>query len=290
VRVLIGKKATYPVPGFAAQIIGMNADETRAFDIALPKKAKDIADELRGRTIHFEVKCADVMKRDLPQLDDDFAQSVGEYTNLADLRTKLREQLEIEAERTSKNEYTSKIFDKLINTGIVKVSYPPVIVDQQIDDMIEDFERQLKRQGMNLDDYLNLNNLTRDDLRAEFRDSADQQVRRGLILGEVCEQEHLTVSDEEIEDEIQTQLLSFGVQAALARQLYSAPDVRRSLANHRLTDKGLERLMQIARGEAPPIDVEAPSGDKSASATKKKRASTAKPKKPRVKKAEPATK
>ena len=268
VRVLIGKKATYPVPGFPAEIIGMSAGDERSFDVKLPAKSEDIAEDMLGRTIHFEVKCSEVFKRDVPALDDDFAQSVGDYTDLADLKTKVRAELQRDAEYAARSSYTARVFDELFDTGIVKVNYPPVIIEEQIDEMVEDFERQLKRQGMNLEDYLSLNNVDKDQLRDDFRDTAEQQVKRGLVLGKLVEEENLAVTDEEVEDEIQTQLLSFGAQAPLARQLYSAPEVRRNLASRRLTDKGLERLSQIARGEAPPLDA-APSEPSEAEAAAK---------------------
>ncbi len=251
-KVLIADKATYPVPGFPAEILGMAAGETREFDIALSPKDDDIDEELRGRTIHFTVTCHEVFKRGLPDVDDEFARSLGDYENLEDLRQKVKADLEQNARNNARSAYTDKVLDHLLD-GIVHVNYPPIVVDERIDDMVQDFDRQLRQQGLNLDDYLSLNKLTLEQVRSDFRESAVRQVERGLLLGKLSDAEQLAVSDEEIDDETQTRLLSFGAQAATAKPLMTSPEMRRTIASRLLTDKTLDRLMEIARGEAPPL-------------------------------------
>jgi trigger factor len=257
VKVLIGQKATYPVPGFAENIVGMAVDQTRSFEVAVPAKSKDAPEELRGKTFHFEVTCHEVHSRDVPQLDDEFASSVGDYQDLADLRAKLKDELEKRSEEAARSEYIDKIFEHLTES-VVEISYPPIMLEHQLDGVVDDFEQSLERQGLKLDDYLKLNNLTKEALRGDFTDIAKGQLIHGLVLGEVSQAENLTVSEEEIEDDVQTQLLRFGAQAAMAKQLFSSPEIRRSLGNHRLMEKTLDRLVQIARGEAPPLEPAAP--------------------------------
>jgi len=256
-KVLIADKATYPVPGFPRNIIGMAAGDSREFDVEVSKKNKDIDEDLRGRSIHFSVTCHEVFKREAPTLDDDFARSLGDYKDLADLRQKVREEMEQDLEANAKATYASKVLDTLLEK-VVKVSYPQVVVDKQLDEMVEDFDRQLRQQGLNLDDYLSLNKLTLEAVREDFRKSAVTQIERGLTLGEITEAEQLVVSDTEIEDETQTRLLSFGAQASVAKTLMTSPAMRQTIANRLMTDKALERLAQIGRGEAPDL---ADSGD-----------------------------
>jgi trigger factor len=252
-KVLIAKKATYPVPGFPAEIIGMSAGDSKSFDIAISKSDKSIAEELRGRKIHFDVTCTEVFKREVPVLDDDFAKSLGTYESLDDLRTKVREELEHEAGHNSRAVYTDKVLHELLEK-FVKLSYPPIIVDERIDEMVKDFDRQLHQQGLNLEDYLSLNKLSMDEVRNDFRDSAVNTVEKSLVLGRVSEVEQLDVSEEDIKDETQTRLLSFGAQASLATQLMNSAQMRRAITNQLLTDKTLDRLEQIARGNAPKLD------------------------------------
>jgi trigger factor len=125
------------------------------------------------------------------------------------------------------------------------------MLDEQIDSLIEDFHKRLREQGLTVEEYLKLNDLTRDQLREEFREPAKRSLLRALMLSQLIEEEALSVSDEEIDDEIETMILSFGSQAAIARQLFSSSQARQSIARRRLVEKAGERLMAIARGEAP---------------------------------------
>ena len=252
-KVLIAKKATYPVPGFPAEIVGMSAGDTKSFDIEISKSDKSITEELRGRKIHFDVTCKEIFKREVPELDNDFAKSLGTYESLDDLRTKVREELEHEADHNTRAVYTEKVIHELLEK-FVKLRYPPIIVDERIDEMVKDFDRQLHQQGLNLEDYLSLNKLSMDEVRNDFRDSAVHTVEKSLVLGKVSEIEQLDVTEEEIKDETQTRLLSFGAQASLATQLMNSAQMRRAITNQLLTDKTLDRLEQIARGNAPPLD------------------------------------
>jgi trigger factor len=249
-KVLIAKKATYPVPGFPEEIVGMSVGEERSFDIALPAKSKTIDEDLRGKTFHFVVSCKEVYKREVPTLDDDFAKSAGDYEDLADLRMKVRQQLEEAMEEQARSEYIDKILEHLL-ASVVKISYPPMMLEEQIDDMVEDFKQRLGQQKLTLDDYFKLNNLTMANLRDDFKEIAKSQLTRALLLGELSRLEGLRVSQEEMDDEIETRLLSFGAQAPMARQVFSSPEVRRSLTHRLMVEKALNRLNLIARGEAP---------------------------------------
>jgi FKBP-type peptidyl-prolyl cis-trans isomerase (trigger factor) len=120
--------------------------------------------------------------------------------------------------------------------------------------MIHDFEHRLQEQRLSIDDYLKLNSTTMEELRADFTEGATTSLKQALILGELLDAEHLEVTDEEIEDEIQTMLLSFGSQSGAARQLFSSKETRQSIRNRLLSDKSKQRLRLIARGEAPAIE------------------------------------
>lgn len=252
-KVLIAKKATYPVPGFPDEIVGMSAGEERSFDIALPAKSKTVNEDLRGKTFHFVVSCKEVYKREVPALDDDFAKSVGDYQDLAELRAEVRRQLEEAVKEQTQSGYAEKVVDHLV-ASVVKISYPAIILEKQLDHIVDDFKQRLEQQKLTLDDYFKLNNLTMENLRDDFKETARVQVTRGLLLGELSKVEGLDVSSEEVDDEIETHLLSFGTQAPMARHAFSSPDVRQSLANHILIQKTLDRLSLIARGEAPPLE------------------------------------
>jgi trigger factor len=251
VRVLITEAATYPVPGFPVKVVGMDANEERSFDIKMPKD-EDYDEEIRGKTIQFQVVAKEVYSREVPDLDEAFATELGDYESLDDLRAKIREQLTTITQERVNNEYMDQVFDKLAPS--VVATYPPVMLEERIDAMIHDFEHRLQEQRLTIDEYLKLNSISMEELRSDFTEAATTSLKRALILGELLEVEHLEVTDEEIEDEIQTMLLSFGAQAATARQLFSSKETRQSIRNRLLADKAEQRLRAIARGEAPTLD------------------------------------
>jgi trigger factor len=251
VRVKVDEDSTYPVPGFPEKVIGMEADDERSFDMSFPDE-DDVAEALRGKTLHFEVTCREVYEYSAPELDDEFAKDLGDYETLDDLRVEVRKQLEEAARQNAREEYIQKVLEYLIES-VVEISYPPIMLEQQIDSMLDDLDESLQERGLNLEEYKRLNSLDDAGLRDEVREEAEWQLKVALLLGEVTEAEELSVSEDEINDEIETAILTFGSQAALARQFYSSPEVRRRMANRVLSQKTLDRLIAIAKGEEPPI-------------------------------------
>jgi trigger factor len=250
VRVLITEESTYPVPGFPEKIVSMQAGDERSFEIKMPKD-EDYDEEVRGKTILFDVVCKEVYKRELPEMDDEFAKSVGEFETLDELRAKVREQLVEMTHQRVENEYLENVFGQLEPSATV--NYPPVMLEERIDQLVEDFDRRLRDRGLNVDEYLRLNDVTQEQLREDFREEARRSLKRALILTQLVESENLSIAEEDIEDEIKTMLLSFGSQAAVAQQLFRSGDVRRTISNRLLSEKATRRLIDIARGQAPEL-------------------------------------
>ncbi|MBN1428717.1 MAG: trigger factor [Anaerolineae bacterium] len=252
VQILVEKKNEFPVPGFAEKLIGMAANEERSFDISISAKAKDVDEELRGKKYHFEVRCHEIHAREVPPLDDEFARSVGNYNDLADLQEKVYQALERKAEERERAQYLDAIF-KQMTSSVSEVRFPPVMLEEQIDGMIRELGERLQSQGLKMSDYLKLNNLTEESLRDDFRASAREQLIRALLVGKVREAEDIGVSQEEVNDAIQAHLSSLGSPDAATRQLFSSPKVKDKFVQMRLVDKTFDRLIEIARGDAPPL-------------------------------------
>ncbi len=256
VKVLVTEDATYPVPGFPEKVVGMSAGDEREFDVTIAEDDEDIVEDLRGETIHFEVKCIEVQSRDLPELDDEFAKKVGEFESLDELRKEIRSDLERMVEQRVEEIYLGQVFDKLLD-GVVTVKYPEVMLDHELDHELERFDQQLRRSsGLTLEDYYRVTDKSEEDLREEFRESVEKRLMRSLILGKLVEVEQLKAAEAEINDEIETSLLSYGSQAPVIRELMSTPLARQSVEERLLTDKSIKRLILIAQGEAPEIGAE----------------------------------
>jgi trigger factor len=151
VRVKVDEDSTYPVPGFPEKVIGMEADDERSFDMSFPDE-DDIAEALRGKTLHFEVTCREVYEYSAPELDDEFAKDLGDYETLDDLRAEVRKQLEEAARQNAREEYIQKVLEDLVES-VVEISYPPIMLEQQIDSMLDDLDESLQERGLNLEEY-----------------------------------------------------------------------------------------------------------------------------------------
>jgi trigger factor len=252
-NVLIEEETTYPLPGFSEKVEGMSAGETRTFDLEVDE---DFVEEehLKGAIAHFEVTCSKVWERELPPLDDEFAKGIGDYDSLLELRAGVRKKLEETALREARANYANQVLGAIVEQATIE--YPQVMLEEWLDDVAKEFEDRLREGGLTLDDYIRIKGISRDEIRKELRPAAEQRLRRALVLGTVVEAEHLEVSQDEIGDEIETMILSFGDQAALARQLMSGEDSKRSIASRLLTQKAIDRLIEIARGEAPELPEE----------------------------------
>ena len=255
VALLLDEKADWPMVGFAPQIVGLKAGDQKKFDLTFPD---DYANEsLRGQAAHFELTCKEVKSRSLPEWSDDLAKEIGDYETLEGLRAKVRAELVERAERNSGRDYTREVTDKLVEQATVK--YPPVLLERELDDMLEDLDRRLREQRLTLDDYLKIEKKTKEELREEYKPQAESRLKRALVLSTVVELEGLEISHEDIENQITTLSAPFGEHADKLRKTFASDAGRRMLASDLLTHKALARLTALAKGEiVPPPVVEAP--------------------------------
>ena len=245
----IDTASRYPLPGFHEQIIGMSPGEEKQFTLAYPDD--DVRKDLAGREATFTVKLLAVNEADVPPLDDELAQTVGDYSTLADLRAAVHKNLEEEALQAAEAELPDKALDAMI-AAATKIEYPPQAVDQELDSMLEDMEQNLGSRGMKLDTFLGMIKKTRESYRQELRPAAEERLRHVLAMGEVIKREGIKVEEAEIEAKIQELKAQEEFQSEEMQKLLDGPGAHVGMANDMLLAKARERLAQIARGEAPP--------------------------------------
>ena len=241
------------VPGFSEQLVGMAAGDQKTFVLSIPDD--DENKTLAGRRVAFEVECVRVSSRTLPALTDAFAAEVtdGEFETLLDLRIEVRRQLQERVNRRAEEPYFEAVMDKVLEGATL--AYPPVMIDEYADAMLEDLDRNLRTQrGITLDDYLRISKQTREQLREQQREAAERRLRRALVLGKVVDVEQLEPSDEDLDAEIEKLLDKAGDQAAgVLRESFKNEETRRVFRLDLMTQRAVERLIAIAKGENPPI-------------------------------------
>jgi len=227
VLVEIGGKNT--MPELTQNLAGATAGEERTFDV---NYQEDFSDErLRGKTFSYKVKVNGVKQKSLPELNDDFAKELGEFTTLGEVRNRIREGMEQERRQTAEREAKDKLLAELIRRNEFEV--PEALVDHQIDIRLERGLRALAAQGMS-SEHMKKMDLPR--LRAGQHDQAVQEVKASLILEKIADEEKIEVGDDEINREIE----------ALATQTNQTADAIRA----RLTrDGALDRIRNRIRNE-----------------------------------------
>ena len=213
VLVEIGGKNT--MPEFNENLRGASAGEEKTFEVKYPEDTSD--KRLAGQTFDYTVKVLSQKQKTLPELNDDFAKELGEFTGIDDVKTRIRENMEAEKKHTAEHEAKDKLVAELVKRNDFDV--PEAMVDRQIDVRLERGLRALAAQGMRPEDMKKMD-LNR--LRAGQRDQAVQEVKANLLLDKIADLEKVEVSEEEIDHEIealaaQTKQTSEAVRARLTR-------------------------------------------------------------------------
>lgn len=235
-----------PVPGFNEKLAGMTKGEAREFTIAFATDHP--ARQWAGRTYTFKVVVHEIKEKKLPDLNDEFAKSIGEgFDSLEKLKERVRANLRASAESEAHKRYAEQVIDTLVQQA--KITYPPVLVDHEVDHILTDQERELRQNRMTLEDYLRKSGKTLDQLREEVRPAATQRLVRSLALSKLAELEQLQVLPGDVDAEIEILAKGSGEQAERMRQLLTPKSGRESVERMLLTRKTVERLEAIAKGE-----------------------------------------
>jgi trigger factor len=228
-EVLVEIAGKNTMPEFTEHLRGAQPGDERSFDVHYPD---DFSDErLRGKTFAYKVKLVAIKQKSLPELNDDFAKELGEFSTLDEVRQRIREGMEHERKDEAERNAKDRLLTELIRRNDFEV--PEALVDRQIDVRLDRGLRALASRGMRSED---MKKLDFGRLRAGQRDQAVQEVKASLLLEKIADKEGIVVDDEEIDREIE----------ALAGQTNQAPDAIRA----RLTrDGALDRIRNRIRNE-----------------------------------------
>ena len=244
---LVSEEIERPFPGFANKLIGLESDKPSTFELDIPKDFND--EKLAGNTISFNVTVKDIKERILPEVTDEFAQSLGaEYEDLDSLKSEIRKSLKSEAEAEAIRDFRENIISELINTATIEL--PPLLVQLESEHMVNEQERMVQQANMVLDDYLQSIGTTREQLIEESRTEAVNRLNRSFILSKLADIEEVEVSNEEIETRIEELFADSEENLPNASQTIEMKDyLERSMK----MEKTIERLEQIAEGKNIPV-------------------------------------
>ena len=251
--------------GFDRELLGMRAGEEKSFVLGWPADGQSI---YAGKQAQFNVKLNSVQGYEKPPVDDALAQLVGpDYATVEDLKQSIRDSLQADEANRARSRYLDKVLDALVE--ISELDYPPAVVDDQIDALLQDMDRRLRQFGLDgMNAFLRQTKQSEEEYREQARPEATKIALRNLVLSEVIKQEGIEATDADIEQHIQQMV---GVEengeigdssAGLAEMLrYGAG--RNMIISQVLTEKAISVLQALARGEEPPVFTQAPVADES---------------------------
>ena len=244
-------KDTMPYKGFMKKLIGLNIGDEKKTTHTYNEL--DEGDELFGKKVEFKFKVDAISKADLPELNDEFAQTVNpEMETLDDLKENIKEQVEGYRKQQYENDYLTEVMDEIVDGSSVK--YPTELFDAEAHSFVHQMQDQAARQGMEWEAYLKANVQTEESLIEEQKPELEKRIKRVLVLEEIARLEDLRVENEEL----QAKVMETMVQGGLMNYLQSLPKQQADEISQRLTmdsanqilnDKLMRRLIDIASGE-----------------------------------------
>ena len=230
---------------FEDQLVGKNAGDEVDVNVTFPEQYQ--AAELAGKPALFKVKIHEVKAKELPELNDEFAQDASEFDTLeeykADLKKHLEEQKENDAKRTKEDEAIQKIIDKS------SMDIPEAMLDTQCENMINEFAQRIAQSGLSMEQYMQFSGLTLDKLKEQVRPEAETRIKSSLVLEQIAKDENIEVTDDEINAEVEKMAAAYGMEADKLKE-YMGDSEKESIARDLKVTKAVDLIMENVKERA----------------------------------------
>lgn len=217
------------IDNFEEQLIGMNVGDEKDVNVTFPEEYH--AENLKGKAATFKVKINEIKEKQLPELDDDFAQDVSDFDTLAeykdDLKKKITERKENQAKAVKEDEAIAKLIEDS------KMDIPEAMVETQVNRMAQDFAQRLQAQGLSLDQYFQYTGATAESLVDEMKPEALKRIKSRLVLEAVVKAENIEASEEELQAELEKMASQYGMDVAQIKDMmgeYETKQIKEDLA------------------------------------------------------------
>ncbi len=230
------------IPGFEEGIVGHKAGDK--FDLDLEFPADYHAKELAGAKVVFSVTLNAIKELKLPAVDDEFAAKAGPFTSVDELNADIKREIAAQKERESGEKLKDQLLEELVKVSTVPT--PEILVQDQMHSIEQDFSQNLLYQGLTLDSYISSKGFKdeADWREKEVKPAAIRRVEAALVLGELSKVEQITATNEELEAHIELYKQQYANNKEVLKQ-FEQPEVRRDIANRLLTEKTIDRLVEL---------------------------------------------
>ena len=193
---------------FEDQLVGKNTGDEVEVNVTFPEKYQ--AEDLAGKPATFKVKINEIKTKELPELDDEFAQDAAGVDTLAEYKEELKKNLtekkETEAKKTKEDEAIKKIIDKS------KMDIPEAMISTQCETMVEEFAQRIAQSGLTMEQYLQFSGMTVDQLKEQVRPEALTRIQSSLVLEQIAKDENIEVTDADVDAEVEKMAKAYGME------------------------------------------------------------------------------
>jgi trigger factor len=237
------------IPGFEEQLIGMKTGSEREVKVTFP--ADYPTTELAGKEALFKVNLKEIKVKEFPELDDEFAQSIGKFETLDELKADVKQKIVNMTEMDVESAYSQALIDKVVENSEVDV--PETLVSQEMEELLHRFEHNLTYQGLNLEKYLEYSGKTREEVMGDFRPEALKRVKIDLVLNSIAKFEQIDADEAELDEKVK--------ELAVRYQQKDPEKLKRDLASKgRLADIKqaiiLEKTADFIKDNSVPVFIE----------------------------------
>ena len=232
------------IPGFEEQLIGKGAGDNVEVSVVFPEEYH--AKELAGRPALFQVKINEIKVKELPELDDEFAQDVSEFDTLAEYRESVRKAVEERKQEEARRQKEDEAVQKAVEGA--KMEIPDAMLDTQVSSMLEEFASRIGQQGLSLEQYLQFTGATVEALQEQMRPDALKRIQSSLVLEAIAKAEQLEVSEEEFEEEIEHMAAAYNIEKEKLEDLMDDTErksIRTDLSIQKAADLITEQAVEV---------------------------------------------
>lgn len=227
------------IPGFAEQIVGKNLNDEFEIKVTFPEKYHD--EKLQGQPATFKIKINEIKEKKLPELNDEFAQKLGEFKTVEDLKADIKKYLDEQRERTNKQNSENEVFKAVIDAA--KVDIPQSMIDREANSLRAEYKQRLAAQGIDWENIVKAQG--QDELLKNLAEDAVIRIKNSLVIDKIAKEESLKLEQKDMEQKFGQLGLAYGLKPQeLVKQLGQNPEIIASLSQQAMNDKVREFLMQ----------------------------------------------
>ena len=227
------------IPGFAEQLVGKNLNDEFEIKVNFPEDYPD--EKLKGQPATFKIKINEIKEKKLPELNDEFAQKVGPFKTVDDLKADIQKYLDTQRERTNKQNSENEVFKAVIDSS--KVDIPETMIEREVESLKEEYKQRLAAQGITWETLVKSQG--EDELTKNLHEDAKTRIKNSLVIDKIAKDENIKLESKDIEAKFAQLGAAYGMKPQdLLKQLGKNPEVLTSISQQALNDKVRDFLIQ----------------------------------------------